>query len=112
MLGGPIASVGRTVESADNAPTQHTYDVFDKLSAPIDEQLAKWKELKDKDLPVLNDKISKANIPAIADTSQGRIGRAMITRPKAKSRSLTPQKARGFAMQLVTDTGASVSTDR
>ena len=63
-----LQALGSTVDSSDNAPTQQSYAVFDKLTAPIGEQLAKWKELKDKDLPALNDKISKANIPAIALT--------------------------------------------
>jgi len=63
-----LQALGSTVDGSDNAPTQQSYAVFDKLSAPIGEQLAKWKDLKEKDLPALNDKISKANIPAIALT--------------------------------------------
>jgi photosystem II stability/assembly factor-like uncharacterized protein len=63
-----LQALGSTVDSSDNAPTQQSYAVFDKLTVPIGEQLAKWQELKDKDLPALNDKISKANIPAIALT--------------------------------------------
>jgi hypothetical protein len=63
-----LQALGSTVDSSDNAPTQQSYAVFDKLTVPIGEQLAKWQELKDKDLPAVNDKISKANIPAIALT--------------------------------------------
>ena len=63
-----LQALGSTVDGSDNAPTQQCYAVFDRLSAPIGEQLAKWKDLKEKDLPALNDKISKANIPAIALT--------------------------------------------
>ncbi len=57
-----------TVDSSDNAPTAQSYVVFDRLDGPIGEQLAKWKELKDKDVPALNAKVSQAAIPAIAVT--------------------------------------------
>jgi len=57
-----------TVDDSDTAPTQQCYTVFDQLNGPIGEQIAKWKELKEKDLPALNDKIAKANIPSIAVT--------------------------------------------
>ena len=57
-----------TVDSSDNAPTSQSYTVFDKLNAPIAQQIEKWKELKEKDLPALNEKIAKAAIPAIAVT--------------------------------------------
>lgn len=57
-----------TVDNSDSAPTQQCYTVFDQLNGPIGEQIAKWKELKEKDLPALNEKIAKANIPAIAVT--------------------------------------------
>ena len=63
-----LQALGSVVDGSDNAPTQQSYTVFDQLSAPIGEQIAKWKDLKEKDLPALNDKISKANIPAIALT--------------------------------------------
>jgi photosystem II stability/assembly factor-like uncharacterized protein len=57
-----------TVESSDSAPTSPSYTVFDRLNAPIGEQIEKWKELKDRDLPALNERIAKAAIPAIAVT--------------------------------------------
>jgi seryl-tRNA synthetase len=57
-----------TVEDSDNAPTQQSYAVFDLLNGPIGEQIAKWKDTREKDLPALNDKIAKANVPAIAVT--------------------------------------------
>jgi photosystem II stability/assembly factor-like uncharacterized protein/DNA-binding FrmR family transcriptional regulator len=57
-----------TVDGSDNAPTAQSYTVFDRLSAPIGEQLTKWKDVGDKDIPALNAKVSQAAIPAIAVT--------------------------------------------
>jgi seryl-tRNA synthetase len=57
-----------SIDGSDNAPTQQMYTVFDQLNGPIEEQIAKWKDLRERDLPALNDKIAKANIPAIAVT--------------------------------------------
>jgi photosystem II stability/assembly factor-like uncharacterized protein len=61
-----MAALGNTVESADAAPTEQCYTVFDLLSKQDAEQLAKWKDLKEKDLAALNEKIAQSNIPAIS----------------------------------------------
>jgi photosystem II stability/assembly factor-like uncharacterized protein len=63
-----MAALGSTVESADAAPTQQSYAVFDLLSKQNADQLAKWQALKEKDLPALNAQIAQANIPAISIT--------------------------------------------
>ncbi|HUJ31647.1 MAG TPA: hypothetical protein VLY23_10235 [Candidatus Acidoferrum sp.] len=57
-----------SVDGSDNAPTAQSYTVFDTLNGPIGTGIAHWKDLKDKDVPALNEKIEKANIPAIAVT--------------------------------------------
>ncbi|MGH9776525.1 MAG: WD40/YVTN/BNR-like repeat-containing protein [Candidatus Acidiferrales bacterium] len=61
-----LMALDSTVEDADAAPTQACYQVFDVLSKQLDEQLAKWRDARDKDLAALNQKIAAANIPAIA----------------------------------------------
>jgi hypothetical protein len=58
-------ALSSTVNSADAAPTQASYDVFDELNHRLDEQLAKWKDLKEKDLWSFNDQVQKANIPVV-----------------------------------------------
>jgi photosystem II stability/assembly factor-like uncharacterized protein len=55
----------QTVESADSAPTQQSYAVFDELSQPLDAALAQWKQILNTDVPALNALIQKSNLPVI-----------------------------------------------
>jgi photosystem II stability/assembly factor-like uncharacterized protein len=55
-----------TVEGSDAAPTAQCYTVFDLLTKQMAAPLAQWKDLRDKDLAALNERIAKANIPAIS----------------------------------------------
>jgi hypothetical protein len=65
MLANQLAAVMSTVDSADAAPTSGAIAVFDYLKPQVDAQLAKWKEVQEKDLPALNDQIKKDNLPLI-----------------------------------------------
>ncbi len=60
-----MMALGSTVNSADTAPTAASYEVFDDLSGKLDEQLTKWKDIKEKDLSAFNDMVQRANIPLI-----------------------------------------------
>ncbi len=60
-----MVALGSTVNSADAAPTAASYDVFDELNRRLDEQLAKCKDIKEKDLTAFNEMVEKANIPLI-----------------------------------------------
>jgi len=65
------------VDSADAAPTQQDYDVEAVLEKLVGQQLALWKDIREKDLADLNDLIAKNNIPEIgvgpsSATDQGR----------------------------------------
>ena len=53
------------MESADSAPTQVSYEVFDMLSKQLDEQLAKWKQILSTDVPAYNEVVKKQEVPAI-----------------------------------------------
>jgi len=55
-------TIGGVVDSADTAPTQPSYEVFEELSKQLDEQLAKWREIQSKDVPALNDSMRKENL--------------------------------------------------
>src|SRR6185312_3483982 len=44
-LNNYLVALGGVVGSADSAPTQVSYEVFDMLSKQLDEQLAKWKQI-------------------------------------------------------------------
>jgi hypothetical protein len=68
-------ALASTVESADTAPTQSSRDVFDYLKKQLDDQLAAYRTLKDKDLADLNKRIRSEDIPAISVTpTAGKLG--------------------------------------
>ena len=60
-----LASLISVVSSADAAPTQQTYDVFEHLSVQIDEQLAQLKTVIDTDVPAFSTLLKEGNVPAI-----------------------------------------------
>ncbi|MFZ0880607.1 MAG: hypothetical protein WA002_14000, partial [Candidatus Acidiferrales bacterium] len=60
-----LQALGSTVNSADAAPTQASYAVFEELNQRLDAELAKWKEIEEKDLPAFNEQVQKENIPVV-----------------------------------------------
>ncbi|MGC2695732.1 MAG: glycosyl hydrolase [Candidatus Angelobacter sp.] len=64
-LNNYLVALGGVVESADSAPTQVSYEVFDMLSKQLDEQLSKWKQILSTDVPAYNDAVRKQEVPAI-----------------------------------------------
>ena len=51
-LDGKLAGLAMTVEgSADAAPTQPDYDLFQIFSRKLDDELTKWSGIKSKELP-------------------------------------------------------------
>ena len=64
-LNNHLVALGRVVESADGAPTQASYDVFNMLSRQLDEQLAKWREILNTDVPVYDAAVKNQNVPAV-----------------------------------------------
>ena len=64
-LNNYLVALGGVVASADSAPTQASYEVFDMLSKQLDEQLAKWKQVLATDVPAYNDLVQKQAVPAI-----------------------------------------------
>jgi hypothetical protein len=64
-LNNYLAALGGVVESADGAPTQASYDVFETLSKQLDEQLAKWRQILSHDVPGYNEVVLKQSVPAI-----------------------------------------------
>ncbi len=65
MLDDKLSALGNVVESADTAPTQQSYEVFQLLSHQLDAQLSKWNDVRSKDLVALNELARKENIQAI-----------------------------------------------
>src|SRR5215813_1128500 len=64
-LNNYLVALGGVVGSAEGAPTQASYDVYDMLSQQLDEQLAKWKQILSTDVPAYNEAVQKQNVPAI-----------------------------------------------
>jgi photosystem II stability/assembly factor-like uncharacterized protein len=64
-LNNQLAALGGVVGSADSAPTQQSYEVFDLLSSQIDEQLAKWKSIIATDVKSYNDLVRQQDVPAL-----------------------------------------------
>jgi photosystem II stability/assembly factor-like uncharacterized protein len=64
-LNNYLVALGRVVESAGGAPTQASYDVFNMLSRQLDEQMAKWREILNTDVPVYDAAVKNQNVPAV-----------------------------------------------
>ena len=64
-LNNYLVALGGVVESADGAPTQASYDVFNMLSRQLDEQLGKWHEILNADVPVYDAAVKNQNVPAL-----------------------------------------------
>ena len=64
-LNNQLAALGGVVGSADSAPTQQSYEVYDMLSKSIDEQVGKWKSIVSSDLKSYNDVVKQQDIPAL-----------------------------------------------
>lgn len=64
-LNNKLASLANAVASADARPTKQAYEVFGELSARLDDQLARLKEILRKDIPAFNRQVKAQKIPAI-----------------------------------------------
>ena len=70
-LNNELAALAGSVSSADAAPTEQAYQVFNLLKQRSDEQLAKWDQLVKNDVASLN-QLAKQEVQAIIlDTSAG-----------------------------------------
>jgi seryl-tRNA synthetase len=65
MLNERFDTFSHVIESADTEPTKPQLEVFQMLSSQLDEQLKKWAQLKNDDLPKVSELIKQANLPAL-----------------------------------------------
>ncbi|HEY6307060.1 MAG TPA: glycosyl hydrolase [Candidatus Angelobacter sp.] len=70
-LNNYLVALGGVVGSADGTPTQASYEVFTMLSQQLDEQLAKWKQILNTDVPAYDDAVQKQSVPAIIVAKPG-----------------------------------------
>jgi photosystem II stability/assembly factor-like uncharacterized protein len=64
-LNDKLAGLSNVVGSADTRPTKQSYDVFNDLSAKVDEQLAKYKKAVESGLPAFDRVVKNLDIPVI-----------------------------------------------
>jgi hypothetical protein len=55
----------RQVIEADVAPTRAQVDAHDALARRLGAQLAKWKDIVDKDVPAFNQQVQRAEVPGV-----------------------------------------------
>jgi hypothetical protein len=65
-----LATVYGIVDSADVAPTRQVVEAFTQLRSSLDQLLARWNELKTRDIPALNQQLGSSNLPAINLSAQ------------------------------------------
>ena len=65
-LNGALGSLLSLVEGADAAPTTQAASAFVTYRRLLDQQMAKWSALKEKDLPALNTLLQQRQLPPIA----------------------------------------------
>jgi photosystem II stability/assembly factor-like uncharacterized protein len=68
-LNNHFVALSGVVGSAETAPTQQSYEVFDLLSKQLDEQLAKWNEIVGTEVPAYNNLVKQQQVPALKVTS-------------------------------------------
>jgi len=64
-LNGELSTVFEVIEGADATPTIHATAAVAELQKVLAEQVARWRDLKGKDVPRLNEELKKANLPAL-----------------------------------------------
>jgi hypothetical protein len=64
-LNNKLAALGGVVSSADSAPTEQSYAVYEDLVAKINAQLQKLDVVMKTDLPAFNQLVREQNIPAV-----------------------------------------------
>jgi hypothetical protein len=64
-LNNKLAALGGVVQSADAAPTDQSYAVYDELVAQIDAQLGKLGQIMKSEVPAFNQLVRDQNVPAV-----------------------------------------------
>jgi hypothetical protein len=64
-LNNKLAALGGVVSSADGAPTEQSYTVYEELTAKINAQLQKLDAVMRTDLPAFNQLVREQNVPAV-----------------------------------------------
>ncbi|HLM00548.1 MAG TPA: hypothetical protein VK400_05800, partial [Pyrinomonadaceae bacterium] len=68
-LNNKLAALASAVDSADYAPTNQSYDVYNDLTARIDPQIAALAKIKAEDIAAFNRLFAEKNLPVITTVS-------------------------------------------
>src|SRR5437588_7142598 len=63
----PLTALMALVDGADFAPSEESFAAYRRICKGLDEALAAWQELKNKDVAVLNNLLSKSNLAALPE---------------------------------------------
>ncbi len=64
-LNNKLAALTGVVASMDARPTKQSFEVYDELAGKLDAQIAKFKEILEKDLPEFNRVVKSEDVPAV-----------------------------------------------
>ena len=70
MLNERFDTFSHTIDLGDTEPTKPQLDVFQLLSSQLEEQLKKWAQIKNEDVPKVSELIKQANLPALIITEK------------------------------------------
>src|SRR2546430_427245 len=70
MLNERFDTFSHVIEAGHAEPTKPQLEVFQMLSSQLDDQLKKWAQLKNEDLPKVSELIKQANLPALIITEK------------------------------------------
>ncbi|MGB6360541.1 MAG: sialidase family protein, partial [Candidatus Acidiferrales bacterium] len=72
MLADQMMALESSVDRAPSGPTDADYTVYNQLKPQIDEQLAAWRTLQEKDLAAFNEMMRRSNVPYVSVSSAER----------------------------------------
>src|SRR5260370_2220183 len=89
MLDEQYDSFRYNIESADAAPTQPEFAVFDQLHNRLPKQLTPWKQIASNDVPAVNELVRKANISLVEVPPGKQYKNSLLNRHDPSTRPLT-----------------------
>jgi hypothetical protein len=70
MLNERFDTFSHAIEFGDTEPTKPQLDVFQTLSTQSQEEVKKWAQLKNDEVPKVSELIKQANLPALIITEK------------------------------------------
>ena len=70
MLNERFDTFSHTIDAGDTEPTKPQLDVFQLLNSQLEEQLKKWAQIKNEEVPKVSELIKQANLPALIITEK------------------------------------------